>query len=175
MLDIFAEMFIDRGGVQSLDFLSGLQRSKSIVRQPPQLAGKSIPLSRFNFSLSQGVSPSNGSVTTSGLYITEDVLRNSDMENVTIHVKAKGGDISGLESVYFDRLKVTDFNFSPLTAPEGGDRLYTLTFQDVRWRLTTGSIFGYYNRSVKIKERMIFLANSLKEGKSPWTYRDLID
>jgi hypothetical protein len=175
MLDIFAEMFISKGGVQSLDFLSGLQRGKSIYRQVPSLSGKSIPLSRFNFSLSQGVSPSNGSVTTSGLFVTEDVLKNSDMENVLIHVKAKGGEISGLESVYFDKLKVVDFKFSPLTAPEGGDRLYTLTFEDIRWRLMKGSIFGYFNRSVKIKEQIIFLANSLKDGKSPWTYRDLIE
>lgn len=177
MLDCEAYIIFKGSAKQDLTRLAEGMAFEQPIRQTSAAfsPGTSIPLSSFSFSCSLGVQPSNGSCQISGAYLTINALKNSNLEDVEISVASLGTDVGGAKEVRFKKLRVVDFSYSPVTAPEGHDRIYTVNFQDKRWRLRKGAIFGHFNRTERLLDKIRFIVSTIKEDKTPWTYMDLIE
>lgn len=166
-------MTLHPGATQSMELLRNipiLQMSHAMVSTREKI----IPLSSFNFSCSLGIQPSSGSMTTSGQFLSSIAIRTSNLENIEVVLEAEGDEVPGIKKVEFKKLKIEDFNWTPLDAPEGPDRVYSITFQDQRWRLQKGGVYGYFNKVLRIKDKLELLTTTLDSSEEPWTYISLI-
>jgi hypothetical protein len=138
------------------------------ISLPAELEVKGVPLISFSYTCTQGVSPSTGTAKVSGRDVSLARIWLSG-EDLSFELNCD----NPLSSLTFKEMHLTHVLAEPANAEEK-DQVFTLTFEDIRWRLKTGGIFGRFNWVTEFlgKKRADWKidASTTREGKYVWTY-----
>jgi len=134
----------------------------------------------FSYSARLGTNPSGGSVTVIGPPGSlEKALSEKTRLDIGI-VETKDGKTTTRQ---IKKLRIVRWvNISPETLPPfenlraGRYKAYRVDFEDFRFVLRGGGVFGDFNivEDIDSEGRMIFRENSLDEEGKPWSYRKLV-